>query len=278
MARECIIVGAGTVGRELARQLSRSSGLQLTLTARSAESVAALEAEGFSAETLDLRDTEAVTRRVHGIAHIVFTAAPSGGSERAEVYDAGLRALAAGTTDGAHLVMSSSTGVYAEDEGAWVDEASPLDDGGRAASLRAGEQVTGDRDGCVLRFSGLISPERGPQRAVDRLSGTEQEDRWLNLVYVKDAARALRWAVENGPRGIFNVSGPPVSRREFYAPLFRAAGREEPQWSNFTGRGYRVDSGAYFEASGHRPAEIDVEALAASAFPGGQGGASQGHG
>lgn len=278
MALDCLIVGAGSVGAELARQLRAHSGLRLVLTARSEESVAALAAEGFAAEPLDLRDVDGVRARAAEFSHLVFSAAPSGDSQREEVYDRGVRALADGSRDGAHLVLSSSTGVYAEDEGAWVDEASPLDDGARAASLRAGEQAALDRGGCVLRFSGLVGPGRGPQRAVERLAGTQQQDRWLNLVHVADAARALRWAIETGARGIYNVSGPPLRRSELYAPLVRAAGLPAIDWSPFEGHGYRVDVGAYAEASGIRPAPVDPAALAGSALPGGEGGAGQGDG
>lgn len=123
------------------------------------------------------------------------------------------------------LIYISSTGVYGDYGGSWIDEStltSPQREGGKACL--AAEQLIADspfsRKSTILRLAGIYGPGRIP-----RLTAIQQRD-WaslpsdghLNLIHVQDAAQIsveiIRQEIRNE---LFLVSdGNPPSRREFY--------------------------------------------------------------
>ena len=96
---------------------------------------------------------------------------PAGGTSRSAVYVDGLRAvLDAVSPQVRRVILISSTGVYAEQGGGWVDESSPCQpsrESGRA--LLAAEQALAAHRlgavGIVLRLAGIYGPGRLPRRA-----------------------------------------------------------------------------------------------------------------
>lgn len=105
------------------------------------------------------------------------------------------------------FVYISSTSVYAEEDGGWVDENGPVareDD--RALAMVSAERACLQARGTVLRCAGLYGGERMLK------SDGEGPDRWLNLVHVEDAARAVAIALRN-PGLIINVCEDEPRRR-----------------------------------------------------------------
>lgn len=97
------------------------------------------------------------------------------------------------------FVYISSTSVYAEEDGGWVDENGPValeDD--RALAMVSAERACLQARGTVLRCAGLYGGVRMLK------SDGEGPERWLNLVHVEDAARAVAIALRN-PGLIINV-------------------------------------------------------------------------
>ncbi|MCE9547673.1 MAG: NAD-dependent epimerase/dehydratase family protein [Planctomycetia bacterium] len=151
-----------------------------------------------------------------------------------------------------HMIYISSTGVYAQDDGSWVDESSecvPQRPGG-IASLEA-EQVLAAHSlggrGTILRMAGLYGPDRVPRRE-DLLAGratAEHSQGWLNLIHIDDAAAAVVAAaataqptapgsafdrIEPARPRLLNVSdGEPVLRRDYLAEIARCLGISLPQ-------------------------------------------------
>ncbi len=127
------------------------------------------------------------------------------------------------------LIYISSTGVYGEGDGGWVDESSacrPSRAGGEAclaaeqlllASPWAGRTV-------ILRLAGIYGPSRLPRlrQLQEGCALDANPDGMLNLIHVADATSAVLRAAEARlalPR-IFLVSdGHPVARRAFYQEL-----------------------------------------------------------
>jgi nucleoside-diphosphate-sugar epimerase len=133
--------------------------------------------------------------------------------------------------------------VYGQTDGGWVDETSatePLEPSGKIvleaervlpeAATRAKPQAA-----IILRFAGIY----GPGRLLRRQTIEKGEpivgdaDKWLNLIHVEDAARAVLAAEEHGDPGrIYNVCDDhPVRRRYFYASLARVLGAPEPRFA-----------------------------------------------
>ena len=144
----------------------------------------------------------------------------------------------------------SSTGVYGQKAGEWVDEESPCEPtraGGRAC-LAAEQILQSQRFASrvvILRMAGLYGPGRIPKleavRAGAALPATQSG--FLNLIHVDDAAEVVLAAeAKSQPPCRYVVSdGCPVSRQDFYRELGRLLAApplrfEEPQSDSSAGQ------------------------------------------
>jgi nucleoside-diphosphate-sugar epimerase len=121
---------------------------------------------------------------------LIFALAPSrkvGGSEFEAIHREGaVRAAAWGQARGLPIVYLSSTSVYAEAGGGWVDETSAVaEDDSRAMAMVTAERATLQAGGTVVRCAGIY----GPGREIRPNAGGPE--RWLNVIEVEDAARAV---------------------------------------------------------------------------------------
>jgi nucleoside-diphosphate-sugar epimerase len=154
-----------------------------------------------------------------------------------EVYVRGLRNVLKHLPPPQRFIHVSSTSVYGQTDGSWVDETSatePREESGRIV-LEA-EQVLRQwfPGAIVLRLAGIYGPGRLPRRAA-LLSGQPvvgDGERWLNLTHVEDAAQAVLAAEQRAePGGTYNVCDDcPIPRREFYAAVARLLGAPEPRF------------------------------------------------
>lgn len=155
-----------------------------------------------------------------------------------EVYVNGFaRALATLPHDVQRIIYLSSTGVYGQSSGEWVDEDSlcePQREGGKA--VLAAEQLLINHSlgarAVVLRLAGIYGPGRVPKlRAVRQGEPLAAgADSFLNLIHVDDVLEAVL-AAENIPQlpARYVVSdGCPVRRADFYGELARQLGVDPP--------------------------------------------------
>jgi nucleoside-diphosphate-sugar epimerase len=168
-----------------------------------------------------------------------------------DIHVSGLRtvldALPAST---GRVIYVSSTGVYGQDAGEWVDEESecePVTAGGQACV--SGEQLlfahARGRDAVVLRLAGLYGPGRVP-RSAGVAAGAPiagSPDAYLNLIHVGDAASAVVAAADSGSatRRTYVVSdGNPPTRGDYVARLAAQLGVAPPRFEGGSGLGKRV--------------------------------------
>jgi nucleoside-diphosphate-sugar epimerase len=158
----------------------------------------------------------------------------------------------------------SSTGVYCDAQGAWVDESAPL--GGRRDGRIAADlawQALGAR---VFRLPGIY----GPGRAMfDRLrSGRahriDAPGQVFCRVHVDDIVAGVRAAMRQGPAGVYNLADDlpaPQNAVVDYAcgllglplPPFRTLDQLSPQARAFYGENRRVANGKAKRLLGWRP-------------------------
>ncbi|GAA0662097.1 SDR family oxidoreductase [Natronoarchaeum mannanilyticum] len=198
------ILGCGYVGVELGRQLT-AAGHEAIGVRRSDDGVATIEAAGFEAVRADVTDDESLAT-VPDADAVVFAASSGGRGAAAarEVYVDGLRTAIDHFGDRedppGRLVYTSSTGVYGDHDGAFVDESTPIEpttektevlaEAERLARERAAERGI---DGTVARFSGLYGPER---YRLDRYLEGPVTEGYLNMIHRVDAAGAVRYLLE----------------------------------------------------------------------------------
>jgi nucleoside-diphosphate-sugar epimerase len=164
------------------------------------------------------------------------SAYPAGRSMR-EVYVGGLTNVLDALPAPRRFVYVSSTSVYGQGGGEWVDEDSPtepVEENGRI--VLECERLLRRRlpDAIILRLAGIYGPGRLIKRAaVERGEPLATDpDKTVNLIHVEDGARAVVAAAERGRTGAtYNVAdGRPVTRREFYGELARLLGAPSPRF------------------------------------------------
>jgi len=162
------ILGCGYVGLELGRQLADDH--DVVGVRRSERGVEAIEAAGFEAVQADVTDAGSLAS-VPDADWLVFAASSGGRGAAAarEVYVEGLETAIdhfwAREDAPERLVYTSSTGVYGDHGGDWVDEETELDpQTEKTAVLAEAERVARERPreygghGTVARFAGLYGP------------------------------------------------------------------------------------------------------------------------
>ena len=139
------------------------------------------------------------------------------------------------------FVYASSTGVYGQTGGEWVDEESPTHpehESGRVVLEAEGRiRAWADSRGAsavILRFAGLYGPGRIVRRAMlergEPIPG--DPEKFLNLVHIDDAAAAAAAALDvDAIAPIYLVADDrPVTRREYYSVAARVIGAPEPRF------------------------------------------------
>ncbi|NLV41541.1 MAG: SDR family oxidoreductase [Candidatus Hydrogenedentes bacterium] len=143
-----------------------------------------------------------------------------------------LRALAAAGQSPRRVLFTSSTGVYHQQDGEWVDETSPTEPQTFSGQmLLEGERVflEGPFPATVVRLAGIYGP--GRTRLLDEVrSGRAvicpHERRILNLVHRDDCAGALAFlAAQDAPTPVYcAVDDAPAPRAEVFSWLAARAG------------------------------------------------------
>ena len=142
------------------------------------------------------------------------------------------------------LIYISSTSVYGQQDGEWINEASstrPTTPGGEVC-LEA-EQVVGeffpstaqrnDPTTVILRLAGIYGPNRllrriEAVRAQEPIAGDPQA--WLNLIHVDDAVAAVRASATLAEHeSTYLVSDDcPIRRQEYFDQLAALVGADKP--------------------------------------------------
>jgi nucleoside-diphosphate-sugar epimerase len=239
-----LVVGCGYLGERVARRWVAGGDHVLGVT-RSPARAAALAAHGIEPIVADVTSAEADWRPLTDIDDL-STAFWAVGFDRAaghsyeDVHVHGLRRLLESLPAPCRPIFSSSTGVWGDEEGRTVDEAtppSPAREAGRI--LVAAEQVLRSHPrgpGVALRFAGLYGPGRLP-RIDDLRAGRPIDadpDSWLNMIHVDDAAGIVcAVAAAPAPAPLYVVSdGHPVLRRDWYGRLAALTGSPSPRWAD----------------------------------------------
>ncbi|WP_227355311.1 SDR family oxidoreductase [Haladaptatus salinisoli] len=197
------IIGCGYVGLELGRQLVRA-GHDAVGVRRSADGVRAVENAGLTGVRADATDADSLAAVPDAVAVVYAASADGRDSDAARAaYVDGLRTtlehFAGRDSPPERTVYTSSTGVYGDRGGAWVDESTPLEPTTeRQEILAEAERIARDAspgNWTITRFAGLYGPDR--YRLERYLDGPVGE-RYLNLIHRDDAAGAVRYVLDEG--------------------------------------------------------------------------------
>jgi nucleoside-diphosphate-sugar epimerase len=230
-----LVIGCGYLGRPAAALWRAGGSAVAALTRRNAD---ALRAAGLEPVLGDV--TEPSSLSALPAAQTVLYAVGldrAAGKPMRDVYVRGLENVLRALPRAGRFVYISSTSVYGQTAGEWVQETSatePVEESGKIV-LEAEQLLRAHRpDAIVLRFAGIYGPNRllrkQPVLKGEPLVG--DAEKWLNLIHVADGATAVLAAAERAAPGTtYNIAdGGPVSRRDFYTLLARLLNAPEAQF------------------------------------------------
>ena len=205
-----LVFGCGYSAGHFVR--TRANRARTIVTARGAEKVAALEAEGFAARRFGPDGIDPRLRDDVAAADALLVSVPPG-MHGDPVLAAFSQKIAAAPLKS--VVYLSTVGVYGDHAGAWVDEGTPCRPvSARSRERLAAEEAWGDlaaRAGKtlhILRLAGIYGPGRS---GFDKLAaGTARRivkpGQVFNRIHVEDIARAIFAALGAPTGGVWNVT------------------------------------------------------------------------
>ncbi|HVX15179.1 MAG TPA: SDR family oxidoreductase [Pirellulales bacterium] len=236
-----LIFGCGYLGHRVARRWL-AEGHTVYAVTRHVDRAAAWRGEGLHAIVADVT-RPATLVDLPAVDSLLFAVGHEGERGRGPTNDhvAGLaNVLEAISPAVRRLIYISSTGVYGDCQGEWIDEETacePQRPSGRAcltAEQMLVEHAYSART-VILRLAGIYGPGRIPRK--DVLLAGEPIDApqhgYLNLIHVDDAVRAVLAADRVSaelPRRYLISDGSPVVRGEYYAELARLLGAPPPRF------------------------------------------------
>ena len=231
MTRRLFIFGLGYSGLEIAK-LARAEGWSVAGTCTTADKAARLAADGIEAHPFD--GTAPLDAAAFGeSSHVVCTVAPGSGGDPALGTSPALLGRAR------WLGYLSTTGVYGDHGGGWVDETTPLrSTQPRSLERMAAEQAWRDfasTSGAalhILRLPGIYGPGRS---ALDQVrAGTarriDKPGQFFSRIHVEDIARATLTAADRAQgTEVWNVADDlPAPNADVVAHAFELLGLAVP--------------------------------------------------
>jgi nucleoside-diphosphate-sugar epimerase len=216
-----LIAGCGYVGAASA-SLFADAGWEVTGWTRSKRSAEQISAGSISTAAIDISDLKSTRRNGFDADVVVHCAGAPKRDDQSyrQVYRDGVENLVA-SFPRARLIFTSSTSVYTQQDGSWVNEespAEPLTELGKI--LRQTENIVLHHGGVVLRVAGIYGPGRSflLRSVINRAPLASVSDRFVNQVHRDDVAAAIFCLAQHEailPPRIFNVVDDlPVLRSE----------------------------------------------------------------
>lgn len=247
--RRLLIAGCGDLGNRLAGRLGEWDvhGLRRNVEQLAPEIVPA---------RADLSDPSTLGLVAGDWDAIVYTATPSERTPEGyrQAYVIGMQTLLK-RVRAERLIMVSSTAVFGQDQGEWVDESSATEPQGfNGEILLEAERAAADAGGLVIRFSGIYGP--GREYLVRKVANGPVQCRrkppiWTNRIHAEDCAAALAHVLEiDQPEPLYLASDEhPAARWEVLQWLADRLDAPGPvDVADDAGQGKRVDANRLLES------------------------------
>lgn len=202
-----LVIGCGDIGYPVALRLHQQ-GHQVTALKRSAPAIST----PFPIFIADIRSASSLVSLPSSFDAVIFIVAPD--SRQAEeyqtLYDVGLSNLLAhfaAAEQPPSWLMVSSTSVYEQNRGEWVDETSmaePVSATSRWLVAAEKRLWAASNRNCVVRFSGIYGPGRDwlVRRAEQGESVQQQPPSYTNRIHAEDCVAVLLFLLEKQLAGL----------------------------------------------------------------------------
>ena len=236
------IVGCGYVGLRVAR-LALASGQHVTALTRSTTSRSRLQAAGIVGVIGDLDQIDSLPNLPSQNTVLYYFAPPPS----LGVTDSRLAALLMALKPQQlpmKWVLISTTGVYGDCDGAWIDENRPINPQTDRARRRVHAETTLQQF-CdthripitILRVPGIYGPGRLPIARLQNKWPVLEEtiSPFSNRIHADDLARACLTAGETNKEGVYNISdGHPTTMTDYFNQVADILGLPRPPQIDWT--------------------------------------------
>lgn len=221
-----IIIGCGDIGVRVAQRLQQQC--QVTGIVRSTESAVKLESFGFNMAIFDLDQPASALPAMPSNSLIFYFAPPTESGNQDLRMKNFLSTLKSSSSSPARIIYISTTAVYADSKGEWINEQTPTQPGNSRGKRRldAEQQLIEFQRHhpvsiSILRVSGIYSANRLPFRQIKARQPILQVDiaPFSNRIHADDLANICIAAALNTSKStaIFNVSdGNPGSISQYF--------------------------------------------------------------
>ena len=223
-----LILGCGDVGLRLIRwlrQRHRHDRLQIIATARRAEQATAIRRAGAMPMLIDLDDPISVKRLAAIASWVIVLAPPSERSAHQDLRSKLLIAQLRSKSSDAKLIYVSTTGVFGDSQGAWIDECF-YPRPSQARSLRrlsAEQQWLAAFHAVRLRVPGIYAEDRLPLERIrqGKPCMRASEDSYSNHIHADDLPMILWLCLFRSPpaRLYATVDSEPIQMGEWFDHL-----------------------------------------------------------
>ncbi|TWR28976.1 SDR family oxidoreductase [Mucilaginibacter pallidiroseus] len=229
------ILGCGWFGLALGKHLLKT-GITVQGSTTSADKLQALEAVGILPYLIDLSpESEQLNRDFFNCDVLIIAIPPKARSGQGQDYVTKLGKAVAGINGGSvqKVILISSTGVYADLNKivTELDEPAPNTEAGKI--LFAAEELSRNQTAfktTVIRFAGLVGPERDPGRFFAGKQNVPNGQAPINLIHLDDCIGVTEAIIEKDKFGYtFNACTPHhPTRAEFYTKAAAKSGYDVP--------------------------------------------------
>jgi nucleoside-diphosphate-sugar epimerase len=219
------IIGCGYIGTEVAALLKKH-GHQVTATTRDPAKLDALAKVAQKCVIFKGNDEDELVPIIANNEVIIVTVAADSPEHYESAYlktSLFIRHLALEMDLPRHLIYTSSTSVYGDHHGQWVDETSPLLAKNEHAKILIDAeknylflQEIGWRV-CIFRLSEIYGPNRQLSTRVEKLQHHTlpgNGSHYTNMIHKQDCALAIDYALKHNLEGIYNLSDDDHPTRE----------------------------------------------------------------
>ena len=233
------ILGSGYIGKELAKKWA-DQGIYVRCSTTTKEKFEEIRTLTPEVHLLFGHDLKSVVHFIKGAEALVVTVAPRKAADYEETYLKTAQSLVKACKDLPYLIYTSSTSIYGDCAGEWVnekDKVNPETDSGYV--LAATEKIyqsllPSSCKLCILRLGGIYGPGRSWEDRIIRFQGKTLAGNggsYTNMIHQLDVINAIDWCVRNQVEGVYNlVNDSHLTRKSFYDQLAKEQGVATVKW------------------------------------------------
>lgn len=212
-----LILGCGYVGKAVAKRWYPH--VRLTVTTTTSERLSELQLLAHQAIVLRGNDLAGVRSQLQEPSVVLLTIGAPNADAYEETYLQTAKTLVEALADAStvrQVIYTGSYAVYGDQQGAWVDETTPIAPATRNGKILAEtEQILlqaarPDRQICIFRLGGIYGPNRELIKIYRRVAGTTRSGDGkdaANWVHLDDIVGAIDFAYQHSLNGIYNLVG-----------------------------------------------------------------------